>query len=87
MAAGRPIVCANLPPLHDVVDDNIVRFYSPDDPKGLAESIAWVLDHPGEAKQMAERAKDRAQQYAWEARMQRVLTAISVQPKSIAVAV
>ena len=86
MAAGRPIACADLPPLHDVVDDDVVRFYSPDDPKGLAEAIAWTLDHPEEAKRMAERAKERVKQHSWEARMQRILATVPAQTKRVALA-
>lgn len=77
MAAGRPIVCADLSPLHDVVDGTVVRFCIPGDPAKLAEGIVWTLDHPGEARRMAERAKERVQRHSWEARMQRILQHIA----------
>jgi len=74
MAAGRPIVCADLPPLRDVVDESVVRFCIPGDPQSLADALTWVLDHPEEAERMAERAKERVHPYSWEARMQRILS-------------
>ena len=77
MAAGRPIVCADLPPLRDVVDESVVRFCIPGDPQSLADALAWVLDHPEEARQMAERAKERVKRYSWEARMERILVSMS----------
>lgn len=75
MAAGRPIVCADLPPLRDAVDASCVRFCAPGNPQGLAEGIAWVLDHPGEAAAMAARARERVQRHSWEERMRRILAA------------
>lgn len=82
MAAGRPIVCADLPPLHDVVDGSTVRLYKPGDVGALADALAWVLGHPEEARHMAECAKGRIKQYSWEARMQRILAALPAQTLS-----
>ncbi len=77
MAAARPIVCADLPPLRDVVDASVARPCAPGDPRELADGIAWVLDHPEEARQMAEHAQERVKQYSWEARMERILISVS----------
>lgn len=83
MAAGRPIVCADLPPLRDVVDESIVRFCVPGDSQSLADALTWVLGHPEEARQMAERAKERVKQYSWEARMRRILAMVSKKSHTI----
>lgn len=86
MAAGRPVVCADLPPLHDVVDDATVRFCVPGNSQALAEACAWVLDHREAAAQMAQRATEHVQRYTWEARMQRILREITVRAPHAALA-
>lgn len=73
MAAARPIVCADLPPLRDVVDDSLVRFCMPGNTEELAEGVAWMLDHPEEGERMVERTQVRVRQHSWEARMERIL--------------
>lgn len=73
LASGRPIVCADLPPLRDVVNDAIVRLCAPGDPGALARGISWVLDHPAKAADMAKRGKEIAGEHSWEQRMWRIL--------------
>ena len=76
MAAGKPIVCADLPPLHDVLDDSLAYFYTPGDSRDLAHKIAEVMDHPEEAAERAARSRRKVEEYTWEKRMQRLLARV-----------
>lgn len=76
MAAGKPIVTADLPPIRDVLDESTAFFCNPGDPADLARAIADVLDHPEEARKRAEAARKKVEHYTWEKRMQRILSAI-----------
>jgi glycosyltransferase involved in cell wall biosynthesis len=74
LAAGRPIVSADLPPVRDIVDEETAAFCRPGDPVSLADTIGAVLDHPEEAAARAVRGKERVKKYAWEERMRRILS-------------
>ncbi|MBI1813298.1 glycosyltransferase [Candidatus Peregrinibacteria bacterium] len=73
LAARRPIVCADLPPIRDIVDEDIVRFCRPGDPQSLAHAIIDVLDHPSEASMRAQSGWEVVQHHSWEERMGRIL--------------
>lgn len=73
LAAGRPIVCADLPPLKDIVDDSVVSFATPGEEASFAHWISWILGHPKEAAKKAAEGKKRVQRFSWEKRMERIL--------------
>jgi glycosyltransferase involved in cell wall biosynthesis len=73
LASGRPTVCANLPPVRDVVDDTVVRLCQPGDPSAFADGIAWVLEHPEEARTMADKGKELVKNHTWTERMRRIV--------------
>ena len=54
-----------------------VTFFEPGDVESLAEAIAWVAEHPAEAREKAERATRRAEAYSWPASRERLLKALS----------
>lgn len=70
LAAGKPTVCADLPPLHGVIDPALVHFCPPGDASALARAITDALDHPrtDEGKRQALLAR-----VSWDARMSRIL--------------
>lgn len=68
MASGRPIVASDLPSLRDVVDDSMVWFCEPDNPKALADAIHAVLDNPEEVAKRSKKAQEEAEKYTWERR-------------------
>ncbi len=76
MAAGKPIVTADLPPIHDVLDSTTATFFRPGDPKDLAESIRRVLAEPDVSHAKAARARARVEQHTWERRMERILATV-----------
>lgn len=72
LAAGKPTVCADLPPLRGVIDASLVHFCPPGDAPALARAITEALDHPKTNE--VERAALLAHT-SWDARMQRILPA------------
>lgn len=73
LAAARPVVCADLPPLHDLVDDKIVTFCRPGDADDLARKLADILEHRDEAVRRAEEGKRRMAKHDWKERMKRII--------------
>jgi glycosyltransferase involved in cell wall biosynthesis len=78
MAAHRPIVCADLPPLRDIINQEIVTLCEPGNPQALADAIEWVIKHPEEADEMAEKAHTQGKSHTWDARMKRVMEAATL---------
>ena len=75
LAAGKPVVCADLPPIRGVVDEQTVTFVSPGDPTALADSIGRVLADMDKAQEKAEKGRRVAEKHAWTKRMARILKA------------
>ena len=73
MASGKPMVVADIPPIHDILDETMATFCQWGDPEDLARAIEYVMNHREEAEQKAERAKERVKEHTWEKRMIRVL--------------
>ena len=77
VALGIPVVVAELETLAAHFASEEVTFFQPGDPLSLAEAIAWVAGHPVEAHEKAQRAQQRAVDYAWPINRTRLLEAIS----------
>ncbi len=73
LAAGKPVVCSDLPPIRDVADDTCVRFCAPGSVEDLATQIAWMIAHPAEAAELAKNGKERVQRHSWIERMKRIV--------------
>jgi glycosyltransferase involved in cell wall biosynthesis len=74
---GIPVVVARLETLAAHFSPEEVTFFEPDDPQALAEAIAWVADHPIEAREKAVLARRRAEEYSWSTSRARLLEALS----------
>ncbi len=60
MAAALPVVTINIPPLNQIVRHGIEGLLYPEGDTGaLAAAIAYLLDHPDEARAMGERGRER----------------------------
>lgn len=60
MAAGLPIVAANIGPIGELCDDGVeARFWSLDDPALAAKTLMDLLDHEPERSKAAGAAKER----------------------------
>ncbi|MBP7114251.1 MAG: glycosyltransferase family 4 protein [Candidatus Peribacteraceae bacterium] len=79
MAAGKPIVAADLPPLRDVVDPSMVTFSEPGSGESLSQAILMILEHREESSKKARLARAHVEQFTWENRMERILKAARLQ--------
>ncbi|MBP9774094.1 MAG: glycosyltransferase family 4 protein [Candidatus Peribacteraceae bacterium] len=79
MAAGKPIVSADLPPLRDILDETVATLVLAGDTRALADGIESVLLHPVAAGAIAAQAKTRVQEHTWIERMRRILSAATLQ--------
>lgn len=79
MASGVPIVASNLPSLREIIDDSLVYFFTPDDPKSLSEVIEYALGEYEEAKKKGRAALALAEQYSWQKRAKSILDFIMIE--------
>lgn len=77
MASRRPIVCADLEPLRDIIDTETATLVPPGDGAQLALGIEAVLDDMTTALQRADSAFHRVQHHTWKERMKRILKPFS----------
>jgi glycosyltransferase involved in cell wall biosynthesis len=77
VALGIPVVVSRLETLSAHFDADEVTFFEPGDVESLAEAIAWVAEHPVEAREKVERAQRRAERYSWAKSRARLLEALS----------
>jgi glycosyltransferase involved in cell wall biosynthesis len=77
VALDIPVVVSRLETLAAHFDSDEVTFFDPGDAESLAEAIAWVAEHPVEARGKAERARRRAEVYSWPASQARLLETLS----------
>jgi glycosyltransferase involved in cell wall biosynthesis len=74
-AAGVPVVATPVGGIRETVVDGETGFLVPvDDPRALADQIAWCLEHPGEARRVAAEAQRRVRErYSVETMVERTL--------------
>jgi len=63
VSLGIPVVVSRLETLAAHFASDEVTFFEPGDADALAEAIAWVAEHPAEAREKGERARVRAEAY------------------------
>src|SRR5690606_28896073 len=74
MAAGCPVVASHIEGFNDVVSDGVDGLLvTPHDPRGLADAIDQVLGDSALAARLVDAGRERAQEYAWERVVDRVL--------------
>lgn len=76
VALDIPVVVSRLETLAAHFSSDEVTFFEPGDAGALAEAIAWIAEHPAEAREKAERARVRAEAYSWPASRARLLEAL-----------
>lgn len=79
MAAGKPIVSADLPPVRDILDEHSALLVSPGDADAFAGAIERVIREPHEARKRADKARALVTQHSWQERMRRIIKAATVQ--------
>jgi len=76
LAAGKPVVCADIPPVHDIVDESVVEFCEPGDAALLADGIKKVIKNSDVFK--VDAGRERARGFDWRRRMERILEGLKV---------
>lgn len=62
-AAGVPSVSTRVPLIEYLIEDGITgKLAEPNDPRDLASAINWMIDHPKEARVMADAARERVRE-------------------------
>ena len=64
MLAEAPIIASDLPIFHEIAGDS-AQYFSPQDPRALAEAILSVIDRPEEAARRVALGKERVKQFSW----------------------
>jgi glycosyltransferase involved in cell wall biosynthesis len=60
MAAGKPLVASNIPPLTEIVlDGETGMLVAPENPAAFADAISWLLTHREQARAMGMRGQGR----------------------------
>lgn len=80
MACGTPAVCTAVGGMPEVVDDGVTGFVvPPNDPAALAAKIRWLREHPAEARQMGQAARQRVlDRFSWDRVVDRCLEAYGI---------
>lgn len=73
MASGRPIVASRTPANREIVSDEEVIFYEPDDAEDLARKVKNLLEHPAEFQEKIGRAYKKANMFSWEDRARSIM--------------
>jgi glycosyltransferase involved in cell wall biosynthesis len=64
MSRGCPVVCSDIPVLHEVAGDAAV-YVAPQDAAGLAATISRLLDDPAELARLSGLGRERARTFSW----------------------
>jgi len=64
LAAARPIVCSNRPPMPEFGGDAVI-YFDPASPEDLADKLMAIIDDDSERARLGSRAAERAGRYDW----------------------
>jgi glycosyltransferase involved in cell wall biosynthesis len=81
--AGRPMVVTDFPTTRSIIgDEECCVFVSDPSPQAFAKAIAFLVDHPSTAHQMALRARLLGERYTWQVRAGKLLAFLESSLKS-----
>lgn len=84
LACGRVILSSDLAVLREVLNERNAILLPPEDKNAWITALQTVASDPQRTMNLAEQARRDSQQYAWEARMQRILDGIRVHTQKTA---
>jgi glycosyltransferase involved in cell wall biosynthesis len=78
LACGRAILSSDLPVLREVLSPEIAVLLPPEDVTAWVASLLQLYRSPQERARLAQRARQAAGQYRWEARAERLLAGLAI---------
>ncbi len=76
MAAARPIIASDLPSIREVVSDDEVTFFRPDNKGDLAQKIMETINHQASLQKRVLLLQEKVWQYSWESRGKNIIDMI-----------
>ncbi|HXF04762.1 MAG TPA: glycosyltransferase family 4 protein [Blastocatellia bacterium] len=75
LACGTPVIATRVGGMPEVVEEGVTGFLvPPNNVRALAERIAWIKNHPGEAQRMGERGRRHVEEkFTWDQVARRAL--------------
>ncbi|HIP89995.1 MAG TPA: glycosyltransferase [Candidatus Nanopusillus sp.] len=73
MASKRPIVASDLPSIREIVSEDEVLFFKPEDEKDLADKIDLLIEDKDLQIKLSNNAFKKVQNFTWEKRAKRIL--------------
>jgi glycosyltransferase involved in cell wall biosynthesis len=74
LAAGRPIIASDLPPIREIIEDGKTGLLvEPDVPEKWADAIKKIRSDRSLAVKLAAAAKEKAKQFSWECRAKKLI--------------
>lgn len=70
---GRAIVAAKTPAIGEIVSEEQVYFYQPDDANDLAEKILYALEHSQESVMRSQKAFEHVKEFTWDLRAKSIV--------------
>jgi glycosyltransferase involved in cell wall biosynthesis len=77
LATGLPLLATDVPSSHEVLDNNVAKFYNYSEDDFIAKLIEILNDRQWR-ETAVDLAKNRVTEYTWEARTRRILDALKV---------
>jgi glycosyltransferase involved in cell wall biosynthesis len=76
MATGRAILSADLPVIHEVLNEDSAVFCEPDDVTSWKPALEALLNDPRQRAALGEQARQAVQGYTWLSRAERILNGL-----------
>ncbi len=72
LLSGRVIVASNTPAIRQVVSEDEVLFYEPDDAKDMADKVTYAIYNSGEMSARVVAAENKGPLFSWKSRAERI---------------
>jgi glycosyltransferase involved in cell wall biosynthesis len=82
MATGRALISSDLPPLREVLDEQVAVLCPPEDPDAWSAALGDLMADPERARRLGETARQKAKSYAWIVRQERILEGFTRRPET-----
>lgn len=77
MGAGCAVVASDLPSVREILADDEAAWFNPGDPASLVAALCSLAADPAGAREMGERLRQKARQYTWAARAEKLARLIA----------